>query len=236
MSSHESRSRFAGRGFIAAAIVVAIIVLAAIVVLVTSIAHGTNPKASGPTPTSSKSTSESDGEKSICGLPGFNQSNTLTAAPTEKWVLVGTVAAPSSNSAGPGTIKSGLRTCYAHTAEGALFMAANFIAMGSDATLGPRLVDLVAPGAGRKALASKPSSSSSSSQAQVAGFKVGGYSADNATVEIVMNYADGSLVSIPLKLVWAEGDWKVVLTNSGDFPLAPSQIQNLGGYTPWSGA
>jgi hypothetical protein len=115
-------------------------------------------------------------------------------------------------------------------------MAANFIAMGSDATIGPRLVSLVAPGPGRDALASKPSSSSSSSEAQVAGYKVGAYSAGQATVEIVMNYSDGSLVSIPLKLVWSQGDWKVVLTDTGDFPLAPAQIQDLGGYTPWAGA
>ena len=238
MSTSESRGPFSRRGFIAAAVVVGIIVLAAIIVIVTSIARGPSDPHSlaTATPTSSSPVTSAL-DKSVCGLPGFETTDTLSSPPSAKWVLVGTIAAPTDASgAGPGTNDKGLRSCYAHTAKGALFMAANFIAMGSDATLGPRLVGLVAPGPGRDALASKPSSSSSSAQAQVAGYKVGGYSANQATVEIVMNYSDGSLVSIPLKLVWVQGDWKVVVTNSGDFPLAPAQIEDLGGYTPWSGA
>ncbi|RLP71396.1 hypothetical protein D9V29_08600 [Mycetocola manganoxydans] len=73
-------------------------------------------------------------------------------------------------------------------------------------------------------------------RAQIAGYKIGSYSGDAATVDVVMNYSDGSLVSIPLKLLWVEGDWKIEVTPSGEFPLAPAQIENLGGYTPWSGA
>lgn len=115
-------------------------------------------------------------------------------------------------------------------------MAANFIAMGSDSTLGPRLIELVAPGPGRDKLAGELGGSSSSMRAQIAGYKIGSYSGDAATVDVVMNYSDGSLVSIPLKLLWVEGDWKIEVTPSGEFPLAPAQIENLGGYTPWSGA
>jgi hypothetical protein len=237
MTNNESRGPFARRGFLAAAVVVGIIVLAAIVVLITSIGRGSNSATSKPSysPTSSAPVVKNS-DKSICGLSGFGTRDTLSGAPSVHWVLVGTIAAPTASSAGPGKIVKGLRTCYAHTAEGALVMATNFIAMGSDATLGPRLVSLVAPGPGRNALESKPSTSTSSSEAQVAGYKIGAYNRSQATVEIVMNYSDGSLVSIPLKLVWSQGDWKVVLTDSGDFPLAPAQIQDLGGYTPWAGA
>jgi len=237
LTNNESKGPFAPRGFLAAAVVVGVIVLAAVVVLITSIGRGSSSAISRPssTPTIAAPIAKG-GDKSICGLAGFETKDTLSNAPSVHWALVGTIAAPSASLAGPGKVTNGLRTCYAHTAEGALLMATNFIAMGSDATLGPRLVNLVAPGPGRDALASKPSTSTSSSEAQVAGYKIGAYSGSQSTVEIVLNYSDGSLVSIPLKLVWAQGDWKVVLTDSGDFPLAPAQIQDLGGYTPWSGA
>ena len=120
---------------------------------------------------------------------------------------------------------------------GALFAAVNFVATGTDATLGPRLVELVAPGPGRDAIEAQSSGGSASNlRAQVAGFKVSAYSADAATIDLALNYSGGELVSVPLKLVWVEGDWKVEMTDAGELPLAPAQIQNLGGYTPWSGA
>ena len=240
MTSTEPRSPFTRRGFIAAAIVVGIIVLAAIVVVVTMLTrgagNGANPPASAPLTSASPSIAAAD--ESVCGLNGFDKTDTLTTAPNTTWELVGTVAAPSDpNGAGPGKNNAGLRTCYAHTTKGALYMAANFIAMGSDAELGPQLTALVAPGLGRDALEKKSdSTSTSSSRAQVAGYKIGGYTGEEATVDLVMNYSNGSLVSLPLKLTWVEGDWKVQLTDTGDFPLAPAQIENLGGYTPWSGA
>ena len=240
MTNTEPRSPFTRRGFIAAAIVVGIIVLAAIIVLVTTLTRGTGNEADRPTsaPTTSALPSIAAADESVCGLKGFDKTNTLTTAPHPKWELVGTVAAPSDpNGAGPGKNNAGLRTCYAHTAEGALYMAANFIAMGTDAGLGPQLTALVAPGPGRDALEKKSDNpSTSSSRAQVAGYKIGGFTGEEVTVDLVMNYSDGSLVSLPLKLTWVAGDWKVQLTDTGDFPLAPAKIENLGGYTPWSGA
>jgi hypothetical protein len=56
------------------------------------------------------------------------------------------------------------------------------------------------------------------------------------TVDLALNYSTGDLVSVPLKLVWAEGDWKVEMTDEGKLPLAPGEIASLGGYIPWSGA
>lgn len=234
-------SPFRRKGFIAAAVVVGIIFLAAIIVLVTTFLG--SPKDETPSttaPTSSPNSSSSPDpaeDPSVCGLKAFETDDTLNGAPDVEWELVGTVAAPSSESAGPGSIDKGFRTCYAHTAEGALVMASNFLAMGSDATLGDRLLELVAPGPGRDALASElGNSSSSSTRAQIAGFAIGAYSEDAATVDLAMNYSDGTLISIPLKLLWVEGDWKVELTAAGEYPLAPVQLDNLGGYTPWSGA
>ncbi|TDW26988.1 hypothetical protein [Cryobacterium psychrophilum] len=238
MTNTEPRNPFTKRGFIAAAIVVGVILLAALIVLVTSLTRpSTNDATPTGTPSPTAAPTENADDASVCGLPGFDIENTLTATLDTKWELVGTIAAPTdSTGAGPGTIDNEFRSCYAHTAKGALYMAANFIAMGTDSTFGPRMTELVAPGPGRDAAAEKSNTSTSSPRAQLAGFKIGSYSAEESMVDLVLNYSDGSLVSIPLKLVWTEGDWKVQLTDAGEPPLAPAQLENLGGYTPWSGA
>lgn len=238
MTNAESGSPFRARGFVAAAIVVGVVVLAAIVVLVTSLSgEGDNPT-STTTRAPSSTPATTVAEKSICGLEGYDAENTLTSAPATEWELVGTLAAPTDpDGAGPGVIENGLRTCYAHTAKGALFMAVNYIAMGADATLYNRLPQLIAPGAGREALEKAPDTPSSSSfRAQVAGFTISGYSPEATTIDLVLNYSSGQLVSIPMKLIWVENDWKLVLTDSGELPIAPAPVENLGGYTPWSGA
>lgn len=239
MSTADSQSPFRSRGFIVAAIVVGAIVLAAIVVLVTSLLGGGDNNADPtPAPTTSTSADPGSADPSVCGLEGFEETSSLTTAPENEWELVGTMAAPVDDRSGPGDVAAGgFRSCFAHTAEGALFAAVNFVATGTDATLGLRLVELVAPGPGRDALEAQSSGGSASNlRAQVAGFKVSAYSADAATIDLALNYSAGELVSVPLKLVWVEGDWKVEMTDAGELPLAPAQIQNLGGYTPWSGA
>lgn len=239
MSTAESPNPFRRRGFVVAAIVVGAIVLAAIIVLVTSLLRGGENNADPtPAPTTSSSADPSAADPSVCGLEGFEETSSLTTPPSNEWELVGTMAAPVDAASGPGDVDSaGFRSCFAHTAEGALFAAVNFVATGTDATLGPRLVELVAPGPGRDVLEGQSSDGNTSNlRAQVAGYNIAAYSADNATVDLALNYSSGQLVSVPLKLVWADGDWKVEMTSAGELPLSPAEIQNLGGYTPWSGA
>ena len=239
MTNIEPRSPFRGRGFIAASIVVGVIALAAISVLVSSLARSSDDPKATPSNVPSAPATVSAADASVCGLENYETKSSLDAAPDTKWELVGTAAAPTDPAAGPGKVDSdGFRTCFAHTAEGALFAAVNFVATGTDAAIGPRLIELVAPGPGRDALKNAPTGTgtSSSLRAQVAGYNVASYTGDSATIDLALNYSSGDLVSFPLKLVWAEGDWKLQMTAKGELPLAPSPIANLGGYTPWSGA
>ncbi len=241
MTTTDAQGPFRKPQFIAAAIVIGVIFVAGAIVLAMSL-FGAGNESTAPTPGPVASVSSSPPadatDASICGLQGFEEKSTLTAAPDAGWELVGTVAAPTAPAtAGPGNVEGGIRTCYAHTAEGALYMAINFVAMGTDASLYPRLSELVAPGPGRVALEeASDAPSSTGARAQVAGYAISAYTADAVTVDIALNYSDGSLVSVPLKLVWAENDWKVQTTDSGELPLSPAPLQNLGGYTPWSGA
>jgi hypothetical protein len=99
-----------------------------------------------------------------------------------------------------------------------------------------KLTSLVAPGEGREAAPSGGATSSSSFRAQVAGFTIGSYDGTNAVIDLAINYSDGQLVSLPIKLLWSEGDWKVVLSADGSLPIAPAPLESLGGYIPWAGA
>lgn len=231
-------SPFTSRGFIAAAIIVGVIILAAVIVLVTSLTAPHDPVAK-PTSTPSSPVA-SGGNKSVCGLTGFETKSSLTAAPKNKWELVGTVAAPTDpKSTGPGLVdKNGVRTCFAHTAEGALFAAVNYIALGSDARTQPRLIDLIEPGPGRDALKTAGTDiSQSNSRVQVAGFKVNSYSTHEAVVDLVYMVisSNNQLVSFPMVMHWVDGDWKVSVTDKGQPPLAAAPLQSLGGYFAWAG-
>ena len=238
MSDSPNQGRFGGRWFIAAAIVIALV----IVLVVVNLAGGKKAPAADPTSAAPSTTTSAvpEAAKSVCGLKGYDTTNSLSGAPSATWDVVGTVPAPTdAKGAGPGKIdSSGFRSCYAHTAEGALFAVANFAALGTDATMYSKMPALVVDGPGKtaivKQLQSNSGASTSGLRAQIAGYKIDSYSADVSTVDLALNYSDGTLVSAPLKVQWEDGDWKVVLADDGSFPIAPSQLQNLGGYTPWA--
>jgi hypothetical protein len=232
---------FTSRRFILAAVVVGVVLLCAVILVVGTMVSGQAKPTAGPTPSSTATrTAAADADPSVCGLKGYEVKSSLGNAPKSKWELVGTIAAPTDlKGAGPGKIDTdGFRSCYAHTATGALYAAANFVALGSDSTTRAKLPSLIAPGPGRDAAQAQSNASSDSAgyRAQVAGYKIDSYDGNNATVDLALNYSTGQLVSLVLKLTWVEGDWKLVADDSGNLPIPPAALQNLGGYTPWSGA
>ena len=245
MSDRDARKQgpLANRRFLLAAAVVAILVLLAVIIVVTQLVPGhrtTADPTSTPSTSSNSSATPTDADPSSCGLPGYETRNTLSGPPETNWELVGTVAAPTSpKTVGPGVVESnGFRSCFAHTAEGALFAAANVIALGSDGQLGRELTDkLVVPGAGRNAaLKAQGSGSSAAPRYQIAGYQLLAYDSRRARVDLALNLSTGDLVSFVTTLQWSSGDWKVVLTDDGQSPVKPAPLSNLGGYTPWSGA
>lgn len=240
MTTDEPRSSspFARGGFVTAAIVVGIIAALGIFVLIATLVSPPNPvPTSGPT----DSPGPSAGDASVCGLEGFEATSSLEEAPDVEWELVGTVAAPTDPRVGPGIVDNdGFRSCFAHTSEGALFAAVNYVALSSDPRLQPLVWQLLEDGPVKdqaRAQSESSTTSPSSSRLQVAGFTVLSYSADRAVIDVawqVTSPATG-LMSVPIEFVWQGGDWRIATTTEG-LPYAPAQIENLGGYIPWSGA
>ena len=241
--SSPDPSPFTRPGFLAAAgVVLVLIVLAGFLVFT----GGDDGQQADPAPTtgttSSSATATTTPSADDCDLPGGDQTVPVTAPETE-WTLVGTVAAPSSDDAGPAVIDpaTGVRSCYAQTPTGALFAAANFLAATSDLTVIEVAVeDLAAAGPGRDALleairTDPQSVVGTGTRYQVAGFTFLSYTADVTTVSLAIA-ATGGLAGVPVTVVREDGDWKVDLPANGNPAGQAAPIASLSGYVPWAGA
>jgi hypothetical protein len=151
------------------------------------------------------------------------------------------MAAPADPKIGPGKVDDqGIRSCFAHSPEGALYAAVNLWALGSDPSKERAIAEqLVAKGPGRDAAMAAPQSSTTSAagvKIQVAGFNVS-YTSQQAVVELAFRANTGAIASVRTTLVWQDGDWKGLVSDSDGKPLEePRQISDLSRFIPWSGA
>lgn len=241
--SHDSdgASTWTQPRFVIAALVVALIAVFAAVLTVTGPADGNGETPPRAEATSSPATARAASD-SACGLEPGDQTIPVTPPPDTQWELVGTIAVPTApNTIGPGDVDEGLRSCFARSPMGALYAAVNFIASASDSDLRARAVrSLTASGPGRdRALqeAEGPQADSSGG-VQIAGFTFLNYGEDAATVDLAFRATPGNttgLVHLPLSLRWEDGDWKVVVPDSGDLFPGLGPLPDLTGYAPWSG-
>jgi hypothetical protein len=243
--SSTERSPFTKPGFIiSAALVVAL--FAAVVVIfflpkADSTAQPTPPSSAAGTSSAPSKSADAAG-KSVCGLPSSTET-ALGAAPKSKWELVGKMAAPTDpKTFGPGmTEDDGFRSCFAQSPTGALYAAANMIALGSSGTQDElKLAEkLLVPGPGRdaaiKAAKTRTSTAGSSETAQVSGFLLKSYSPAEADVDLAIKLPNGALAHSVLSLRWIAGDWKVKASDDGQVFNGVAQLSDLSGFILWSG-
>ena len=238
MASDETSTPWAQPKFlIAAVVVIALVILG--VVLALSGRDEPGGRSSTPTTTSSATASApvNAGAESVCGLPGYADSGTLTTAPEAEWLFQGTTAYPTSSEYGPGaTSPEGVRYCFQHTPAGALFAAANAMVQGGDPAVAGEWLDyVVADGPYREQIASsQEAADSADSRINIAGFRLLAYNGDSARVDLAVRATSGTstiLVSGVYELVWRDGDWKI----SADVaePLNVASIPDLAGYVAW---
>jgi len=231
---------FTRPGFIiAAALVVALIAAAVVIFLLPKEQGNAQPAPAETSSSASASPSASAGAgKSVCGLPTSTET-ALGKAPATKWELVGTMAAPTDPKVGPGkTDDQGIRSCFAHSPQGALYAAVNLWALGSDPSKERAIADqLTVKGPGRDAAMNAPKSNAppSAVKVQIAGFNVS-YASNQAVVELAFKADTGALASVRTTLLWQDGDWKGVVADSGAPLEEPRQVSDLSGFIPWSGA
>lgn len=249
-NEENTSSPFTRPGFIVAAIVVAIVATLAITLAVVGAFNRSEDEAA-PTPESPVAVEteapnssqnpeavETDGGGSICGLPGEELSGTLSEAPATEWAYQGVIPYPTSTTHGPGeTSASGVRTCFQHTPAGALFMAANAMSQGSDASTATEWIEAsLSQGPYREQLLSQAGAGAASSniRVNVAGYKILSYDGASATVDLaarVSSSGENTVVSSIYYLVWEDGDWKIDASNVAPMNMTP--IPDVAGYTAW---
>lgn len=225
--------------YAAAGVVAILIVLGLIIAIINITSDDDDAPSAAPT---SDPTEEATTDESVCGLEGHDTEGSLNQPPENvEWELIDTIAIPSSDTAGPGTIEdNGLRYCYAHTPEGALLAAANTFAWGSlvGTKTAPELVKRsVAEGPGYEAALKQISAASgvdSTPGLQIAGFRLLSYDNSTALLDIAVEQS-GALAHMKLELVWQGGDWKLRPQPDGSSGQA-APLPDLTGFIPWQGA
>lgn len=197
---------------------------------------------------SSTSTGATSVQPSVCGLPGSGDSTTLTTTPhVDEWRYENQTLwpYPYAKSYGPGVVKDdGMRSCFSHDPQGALFAAANIAAMTTDQNLmsdPEHAISLFGKGSQYDRMAAKirqlgsfPVGSASDSRGTPAGFRILDFTDSEATVDLgfVGTSAGQSVdLSIVYHLVWSDGDWK--LRCEKDIPITSAVIPSFTGYTEW---
>jgi hypothetical protein len=236
---------FTKPGFILAAALVVALIAAALVIFLLPKGQDNTHAAPAPSPHSTSTTPTTSADaagRSICGLPSSTET-ALGTAPKSKWELIGKMAAPTDpNTFGPGvTDGNGFRSCFASSPTGALYAAANMIALGSSGTQDElKLADkLLAPGPGRdaaiKAAKTRTSTAGSRETAQISGFLLKSYSPAEADVDLAIKLPNGALAHSVLSLRWVAGDWKVKASDDGQVFNGVAQLSDLSGFILWSG-
>jgi len=243
MADEENeQSPFSRPSFIVAAVLVAALVVAGVIVGV-NIATRDNGDDAQPAPSTTTSAAPSAeptavaGGASVCGLGGEKLSGTVTTTPQTEWQYQGTTAYPTSSTVGPADADpSGFRTCFQHSPEGALFMAANAIVQGSDPATATAWADYaLADGQYHDTLAAQlGASSGAQGRISIEGFRILNYDGETARIDLAVATSSGAQavkVSGVYELIWQGGDWKI----SSDVaePLNIAAIPDTSGYTTW---
>lgn len=245
-SNETSENPFTRPGFIVSAVVVAVVLVLGAILGTVGIVNATQdePTAAPTTTTSEESAQPSDpaeepaADASICGLKGEVLEGTVDKAPAAEWEFQGTIGYPVSTKFGPGkTDENGVRSCFQRSPEGALFMAANAAAQGSDpATAEQWLRYALADGSNRDALLSEGGevTGSEGTRVQITGYRVLNYDGDTAQVDLLAtatSQGQSADISSVYYLTWENGDWK--LDTDTATPLDVGTAVDTSSYTPW---
>lgn len=239
MANEDSeRSVWSRPGFIVAAVAVGVLAIVGVVLAIVTAVSSSDDDGPTAAPTAAPTATADASDSSVCGIGSVELSGTLTTAPEVEWAYQGTTAYPTSLTAGPGvTSSTGIRSCFEHSPTGALFMAANAIAQGSDSGTGTEWAQsALAQGQYRDELLTQlgTPTGDAGTRMDIAGFRLLAYDGETARIDLaVEGSASGTAVTLSAvyELVWQDGDWK--LSTATQTPLDMATIPDFAGYITW---
>lgn len=127
-----------------------------------------------------------------------------------------------------------MRSCFSNSPEGALYAAANIFGLVSSGNQRAVLEDLAADSAAREQeLEGLEDGATDEIPAQIKGFQLQNYTESSATVDLGIELDTGAVGSVPIPLIWENGDWKLNVTEGGI--TGSQQLNDLAAYISWSG-
>lgn len=227
-------------GFVLSAVFVGLLVIAGAWQLLWPAGGGSQD----PPPAAATTTGAEDvTSDSACDLdPGDQQ--VPTSAPDTTWQALAGVPTPASESAGPGrTDPDGARWCFARSPWGATLAAANFFTAQFDYDRLPATLERSAlAGQYRDQTAARLedmdrdafSVAVNPNRVLLAGFRVVSHDGATALVDLLVTDAGGRHLTVPVALVWVEGDWRIDMaaTATASWTL----VTDTTGYVLWGEA
>lgn len=140
---------------------------------------------------------------------------------------------------GPGVVDdTGFRTCFAHSPTGALYAAASLWAEAFTGDSERLYTDLTADSNARDELLEQIEEgeqvgSQDSVKIQIKGFQLQRYDGEIAVVDLAIENDQGAFLSLPTPLKWEDGDWKLVIPETGNPGF--QELNDLSDYISWSG-
>lgn len=244
MAKQETQQTFLTRGTIVAAAILGLVALLGLGMLggraLSDNGAESEPSTGTPTPTNPSSTSAptgAAGSDCAAATPADVGGEDLpVTAPQTTWDQFGggSLLMPTT-AAGPFIKDSSLRRCYARTKLGALVAAANIsMAVNSEPkTARAALEGQMTPGRMRDESLTSPGGSDPTAPRsfRLKGARILGYTQDRAVAEVVLDLNQGQemLLTLPVTLLWTDGDWKVDGTNTTE----PAATPSLDGFVQW---
>lgn len=229
-------------GFIAAGAFLLLVVVLAIWIATTRTTA--TPDATGPvTTTLTPSSTETGGAvtpppSTSSPSPAPGEQAVLDQAPPDvSWTLWHGIALPTSPSAGPSNVHDGIAEGYTHTPVGSLIAAQQIttrFAFGNSHMIADKQM---VPGPGRTAVLgqAKDGDGGTSGAGQQAGFKFVSYTGDTAVLLLAFKLPGGEFRSALVTMQWADSDWRLAPTPSGQLAASTQTIPSLSGFVAWAG-
>ena len=142
-----------------------------------------------------------------CGAGASDDESVMDAAPKgTKWVTTDSGwTGPVSKTAGP-LADSPIRSCFEHSAEGALY-AAVWATIEVNEAPEAYVQTVVGPGADAFR-ESRLKDTKTRTVVHVAGYRYVSYTPERATVRVLMKIPSGSYRSVDMVMEWHDGDWR----------------------------
>jgi hypothetical protein len=175
----------------------------------------------------------------------------VTIAPADvQWTLAGSMATPSSASAGPQNQNSAhIPVCYERSPQGALMAASNWATTMNNPKVDKvaALTALVARTGGYEQMVSNfEGVNANSAEAdvpavnQIAAFRMLFFDQSHAEVELVFRATSGNspgfMAATVYVLVWEKDDWKIAPVLDGNAPITRPVTTIAPPYIPFNGA